>query len=107
MTSKAFVYIDGLEDRPVVCGVVTLDANKKYGEFRYGKSYLLRDDAFALDPLNLPLNNKLFSTTHHKGGFGVLLDAGADSWGKKVILSLHNTNLKIRFNFCYQVLVWG
>jgi serine/threonine-protein kinase HipA len=53
--SKAFVFIDGLEDKPIVCGVVTLDTQKRYGEFRYGKSYLLRDDAFPLDPLNLPL----------------------------------------------------
>jgi serine/threonine-protein kinase HipA len=56
MISKAFVFIDGLEDKPIVCGVVTLDTQKMYGEFRYGKSYLLRDDAFPLDPLNLPLN---------------------------------------------------
>jgi DNA-binding XRE family transcriptional regulator len=54
--SKAFVFIDGLEDKLIVCGVVTLDTQKRYGEFRYGKSYLLRDDAFPLDPLNLPLN---------------------------------------------------
>lgn len=57
MTSRAFVFIDGLEEKPIVCGVVTLDAKKKYGEFRYGKSYLLRNDAFALDPLNLPLKS--------------------------------------------------
>lgn len=91
MISKAFVFVDGLEDKPIVCGAVTLDTKKQYGEFRYGKSYLLREDAFSLDPLNLPLNNSIFTTTNQKGVFGVLLDAGADSWGEKVILSLHNT----------------
>lgn len=91
MISKAFVFIDGLEDKPIICGAVTLDTKKRYGEFRYGKSYLLRDDAFALDPLNLPLSNSIFTTTNQKGVFGVLLDAGADSWGEKVILSLHKT----------------
>lgn len=99
MTSKAFVFIDGLENIPIVCGAVTLDTKKKYGEFRYGKSYLLRDDAFALDPLNLPLNSNIFSTTNQKGVFGVLLDAGADSWGEKVILSLHNTKPKDPIEF--------
>jgi serine/threonine-protein kinase HipA len=99
MTSRAFVFIDGLEDRPIICGVVTLDTKKKYGEFRYGKSYLLRDDAFALDPLNLPLKSNIFSTTNQKGVFGVLLDAGADSWGEKVILSLHNTKPKDPIEF--------
>lgn len=99
MTSKAFVFIDGLEDTPVICGVVTLDTKKQYGEFRYGKSYLLRDDAFALDPLNLPLGNSIYTTTNQKGVFGVLLDAGADSWGQKVILSLHNTKPKNALEF--------
>ena len=99
MISKAFVFIDGLESKPIVCGVVTLDTKKQYGEFRYGKSYLLRDDAFALDPLNLPLSSSIFTTTNPKGVFGVLLDAGADSWGMKVILSLHKTKPKNAIEF--------
>jgi len=99
VTSKAFVFIDGLEDYPIICGVVTLDTKKQYGEFRYGKSYLLREDAFALDPLNFPLNNSIFTTTNQKGVFGVLSDAGADSWGQKVILSLHKTKPKNALEF--------
>lgn len=42
---QAYVFIDGLEDSPVICGVVTLDPVRRYGEFRYGKSYLARPDA--------------------------------------------------------------
>lgn len=92
MTSEqAYVFIDGLEQQPVICGVVTLDPTRRYGEFRYGKSYLARPDAFPLDPLNLPLSEQLYSTNTGKGVFGVLLDAGADAWGQKVILSLHKT----------------
>ena len=92
MTSEqAYVFIDGLEDSPVICGVVTLDPLRRYGEFRYGKSYLARPDAFALDPLNLPLSEELFTTSGGKGLFGVLSDAGADAWGQRVILSLHKT----------------
>ena len=88
---QAYVFIDGLEDSPVICGVVTLDPVRRYGEFRYGKSYLARPDAFALDPLNLPLSDELFTTSGGKGLFGVLTDAGADAWGQRVILSLHKT----------------
>ena len=99
MISKAFVFIDGLEDNPIVCGSVTLDTTKQYGEFRYGKSYLLRQDAFALDPLNLPLGSSIYKTINQKGIFGVLSDAGADSWGHKVILSLHNTIPKDEIEF--------
>lgn len=99
MISKAFVFIDGLEDTPIVCGTVTLDTTKQYGEFRYGKSYLLRQDAFPLDPIKLPLGNSIYTTTNLKGVFGVLADAGADSWGHKVILSLHNTKPKSEIEF--------
>ncbi|XPF94261.1 type II toxin-antitoxin system HipA family toxin [Colwellia sp. RE-S-Sl-9] len=99
MISKAYVFIDGLEDKPIVCGAVTLDVKKQYGEFRYGKSYLARADAFPLDPLNLPLSNNIYKTTNQRGMFGVLADAGADSWGEKVILSLHNTKPKNALEF--------
>ncbi len=92
MTSEqAYVFIDGLGDKPVICGVIAYDAQRRYGEFRYGKSYLARADAFPLDPLNLPLTEQLYSTSTNKGIFGVLSDAGPDSWGRKVILSLHKT----------------
>lgn len=81
MTSEqAYVFIDGLEAQPIICGVVTLDVARKFGEFRYGKSYLARADAFALDPIHLSLSEQIFSTTTGKGLFGVLADAGADAW---------------------------
>ncbi|MEI8651163.1 hypothetical protein P4S73_29860 [Paraglaciecola sp. Hal342] len=51
MTSEAYVFIDGLEDTPVICGVTRIKDNGKPGQFRYGKSYLGRPDAFPLDPL--------------------------------------------------------
>ncbi len=94
MTSRAFVFIDGLEEKPVICGIVELDAKSSIGRFRYGQSYLQRADAFPLDPLHLPLLSDQFVTRLNKGMFGVILDAGADSWGKKLILSLHTTKPK-------------
>ncbi len=91
MISKAYVFVDGLESMPVVCGVATINDKARYGEFRYGKSFLARKDAFPLDPVNLPLSDALFTVRNPKGIFGVLSDAGPDSWGEKVILSLHKT----------------
>ncbi|WP_299074226.1 type II toxin-antitoxin system HipA family toxin [uncultured Paraglaciecola sp.] len=99
MTSKAYVFIDGLEDNPIVCGVIQIDEEAKTGRFRYGKSYLNRSNAFALDPVNLPLSEKELSTQFNKGLFGALSDAGADSWGKKVILSLHTTKPRNALEF--------
>ncbi len=99
MISKAYVFVDGLEDEPIVCGVIELDSTKSRGRFRYGKSYLSRPDAFALDPIHLPLTENEFVTQFNKGLFGVLADAGADSWGKKVILALHSTKPKNALEF--------
>lgn len=106
MTSEAYVFIDGLEDTPVICGVTRIKDNGKPGQFRYGKSYLGRPDAFPLDPINLPLSDEVFSTSARNGLFGALTDAGADSWGEKVILSLHKTKPKINSNFYSPALVW-
>ncbi|QBG36180.1 type II toxin-antitoxin system HipA family toxin [Litorilituus sediminis] len=91
MTSRAYVFIDGIEDTPIICGVIELDPKTNIGKFRYGQSYLQREDAFPLDPLHLPLLSDQFVTRVNKGMFGAILDAGADSWGKKLILSLHST----------------
>ena len=52
MTSKAYVFIDGLEDKPIPCGVTLVDEDTKIGRFRYGKRYLNRPDAFPLDPIH-------------------------------------------------------
>ncbi|WP_417671556.1 type II toxin-antitoxin system HipA family toxin [Pseudoalteromonas tetraodonis] len=99
MTSEAYVFIDGLEDSPVICGFFKLNTQTGRGEFNYGKSYLARSDAFALDPLHLPLQPGIVSYSANKGVFGVLSDAGADSWGRKLILSLHNTKPKNELEF--------
>lgn len=91
MTSRAYVFVDGIEPEPVICGVVEQDSKSKVGRFRYGQSYLARPDAFPLDPLHLPLLSSQFVTRVNHGMFGAILDAGADSWGKKLIYSLHST----------------
>lgn len=99
MTSECYVFIDGLEAKPVICGFFKLDTKTGRGEFNYGKSYLARVDAFALDPIHLPLKPGIFSYQANKGVFGVLSDAGADSWGRKLILSLHNTKPQNELEF--------
>ena len=60
MTSRAYVFIDGLESNPIICGVVELDPKTNIGKFRYGQSYLQRGDAFPLDPIHLPLISEQF-----------------------------------------------
>lgn len=91
MISEAYVFIDGLEERPIICGLFRLDSRQRKGTFVYGQSYLKHPKAFALDPLRLPLTEQSLSNTLNHGVFGVLADAGPDAWGKKLILGLHGT----------------
>lgn len=55
------------------------------GRFVYGKSYLGRSNVVPIDPLNLKLSNKTYSTTRLGGVFGALRDASPDYWGRRVI----------------------
>ncbi len=65
-----------------------LDGNGD-GHFIYGESYLARDDSFSIDPWHLPLYEYQQSIPRRKdGAYGVLADAGPDSWGVKLTSSI-------------------
>jgi serine/threonine-protein kinase HipA len=51
----------------------------------YGRSYLARANAVPIDPIELGLSDKTYSTTRLKGVFGSLRDASPDYWGRRVI----------------------
>lgn len=99
MISEAYVFVEGLEEAPVICAKFRYDLSRKVGQLRYGKSYLARDDAFPLDPIHLPLSQEIFTTKLNKGIFGVLSDAGADAWGRKLILQLRKTKPQNELEF--------
>lgn len=92
MTSKkgqCFVYITlPGETTAVTAGRFELAANRNgapLGRFVYGKSYLARAEAAALDPIELRLAAKTYQTTALNGVFGALRDAGPDYWGRLII----------------------
>lgn len=58
------------------------------GTFFYAPDYLQDADAFALDPINLPLTGTPYITTMNDGVFNVLLDSGPDKWGKHLMTRL-------------------
>lgn len=60
-------------------------SNSEVGTFIYGKSYLKNPAAIALDPFNLPLEEKEFQVTTNEGVHGPIRDASPDSWGRYVI----------------------
>jgi serine/threonine-protein kinase HipA len=55
------------------------------GRFVYGKSYLARRNAVAIDPVELKLAPNTYETRQLEGIFGALRDASPDYWGRRVI----------------------
>lgn len=58
------------------------------GAFRYDREYLEVGDAFALDPVSLPLRTDSFAIDH-PGIFGVFEDSLPDDWGRKLLVRKH------------------
>ncbi|MBR0899101.1 type II toxin-antitoxin system HipA family toxin [Bradyrhizobium tropiciagri] len=93
MTSKGntecFVYITlPGETEAVTAGRFQLTPDRRgnaVGRFVYGKSYLARGNAVAIDPVELKLSGTTYETGRLNGVFGALRDAGPDYWGRRVI----------------------
>ena len=56
--------------------------------FRYEQEYLERSDAFALDPVSLPLTSDSF-VTERPDMFGVFEDSLPDDWGRNLLVRKH------------------
>lgn len=88
-SGECFVYITlpGATE-PVTCGRFELSVNRHgvpEGRFVYGRSYLARQDAVPIDPVDLRLTDRTSTTNALNGVFGALRDASPDHWGRRVI----------------------
>jgi len=84
MTEKLFVHVDLGQGDKVLAGQLLVD--EKRGRFKYARAYLDNARSFALDPINLPLNDEVHEnprTRETPGVFGVMIDAGPDEWGRR------------------------
>jgi serine/threonine-protein kinase HipA len=90
VTSRAgtfvFVQLPGSVS-PVVAARYELESTAAgpLGRLAYGRSYLERPEALALDPVHLPLSEEEFTTTKIGGMFGALRDTAPDGWGRMVL----------------------
>lgn len=89
MTSEVYVYLmpPGTTEF-ATAGRFVLDSDRTgvpFGRFVYARSYLARQDAVPIDPIELPLSEQTYRTERLKGVFGALRDAGPDYWGRRVI----------------------
>lgn len=94
MTSKpqirrCYVYITlPGQTKAVTAGRYELQSDTErppVGRFLYGRSYLARNDAVEIDPVELKLAARVYETTQHDGVFGALRDATPDYWGRLVV----------------------
>ncbi|MEZ4272250.1 MAG: type II toxin-antitoxin system HipA family toxin [Myxococcota bacterium] len=83
--NQAYVFVQlPHTNAPVPAGkVAVLGDDGPALEFFYGRRYLARKDAIALDPLHLPLTPQRFYT--QQSMFGALRDASPDSWGRFLV----------------------
>jgi serine/threonine-protein kinase HipA len=82
-----YVTLPGETDA-VVAGRFELTKDRSgnaLGRFVYGKSYLARGNAVAIDPVELKLSDETYETARLNGVFGALRDSGPDYWGRRVI----------------------
>ncbi len=89
MISECFVYIalPG-ETKFVTAGRFQRNIDRHgiaEGRFVYGKSYLARETAVPIDPIELKLSTRTYETRLLKGIFGALRDASPDHWGRRII----------------------
>lgn len=76
-------------DTPRPVASFALDA-EGHGLLGYGKRYVLQADAFALDPVHLPLGVLPQAVRRRRdGSFGVLSDAGPNAWGVRLTSSIN------------------
>ena len=87
--TKCYVYITlPGETSFVTAAKFALTTNRQgvsTGRLVYGRSYLERENAVPIDPVELELSSRTYSTTRLKGVFGALRDAAPDAWGRRVI----------------------
>jgi serine/threonine-protein kinase HipA len=88
-SDSCFVYLTlPNTTSPVTAGRFELRIDRRgtpVGRFVYGRRYLARQDAVALDPVELKLGDRTYETAALQGIFGALRDAGPDFWGRRVI----------------------
>jgi serine/threonine-protein kinase HipA len=89
MTSELFVYLTLPGQSEFVTAARFTHSVDRHGialgRLVYGRQYLERADAVAIDPIELKLDARVYETRTLQGVFGALRDAGPDYWGRRVI----------------------
>jgi serine/threonine-protein kinase HipA len=86
--NAVYVFASHPDGSAVLAGRIELSAT--FGSFTYSEQWLQAHYSYALDPVNLPLSERRYTTHNRNRVFGVFTDAGPDDWGTKVMLIGHS-----------------
>ncbi len=83
---ETFVFIH-LDDEWIPAGKLRFRYGGRNSEsiFAYGRKYLERNNAIAIDPLNLPLSKDEFVSLPGHQIFSAFRDSGPDAWGRYLL----------------------
>lgn len=86
MQIDAVVFIE-LNGQTLPAGRLSMIEDGRYStaRFAYGRRYLERPDAVAIDPVQLPLGSDLINAPDDFPLFNGIRDAAPDAWGRKLI----------------------
>ena len=86
MLNQLYVFIF-LDNEWVPCGLFKFfeSGRLSYSNFRYGRQYLDRSDAIAIDPIQLPLIDATHETPDGFQVFNGIRDAAPDKWGRYLL----------------------
>jgi len=86
MQVNTIVFIE-LGGETVPAGQLSMLEDGRFSrcEFAYGRRYLQRPDAVAIDPVQLPLGPDLIEAPENFTLFNGIRDAAPDAWGRKLI----------------------
>jgi serine/threonine-protein kinase HipA len=84
--NNAYVFIS-INGQWIPCGYLTIQEDNRniLSTFQYGKKYLRRNGAIAIDPVQLPLGDAVFQSTPKSPLFGGIRDAAPDGWGRHLL----------------------
>jgi serine/threonine-protein kinase HipA len=88
---SVYVWTDAFQQQSLVGRVTVIPtgvSGRSAGEFVYAESYLAADGGYSLDPIHLVRDAGRIAYETRSGLPAVLLDAGPDDWGQRVLAEL-------------------
>ena len=98
---EAYVYIH-LAGTFVPAGILSVENERRrdtFARFSYGRKYLERPDAVAIDPVQLPLGPAEYRTASGVPLFSGIRDAAPDAWGQNLLQTAFPDRTLIEFDF--------